>query len=102
MKKLLSLLLVLVLLLGVLPGAVFAEDEGSVDFVVLSTTDMHGKCWDKNVLTEGNENNTMLRVSTAVSALATPRLRLPMRGAAESLNAAVAAGIVIYMMSGLI
>ena len=69
MKKLLSLLLALVLLLGILPGAVFAEDEGAVDFVVLSTTDMHGKCWDKNVLTEGNENNTMLRVSTAVSQL---------------------------------
>ena len=67
MKKLLSLLLALVLLLGMLPGAVFAENEGSVDFVVLSTTDMHGKCWDKNVLTDGNENNTMLRVSTAVS-----------------------------------
>ena len=33
MKKLLSLLLVLVLLLGLVPGAVFAEDEGTyVDF----------------------------------------------------------------------
>ena len=67
MKKFFSLLLVLAMLLSVLPAAAFAADGDSVDFVVLSTTDMHGKCWDKNVLTENNENNTMLRVSTAVA-----------------------------------
>ena len=66
MKKFFSLLLVFAMLLSVLPAAAFAADGDTVDFVVLSTTDMHGKCWDKNVLTENNENNTMLRVSTAV------------------------------------
>lgn len=35
-------------------------------------------------------------VSSPVRALATHRLRLPMRGGAESLNAAVAAGILMY------
>ena len=67
MKKILSLFLALALLLTLLPVFAAAEEGGSVDFVVLSTTDMHGKCWDKNVLTDANETNTMLRVSTAVS-----------------------------------
>jgi 2',3'-cyclic-nucleotide 2'-phosphodiesterase/3'-nucleotidase len=67
MRKLLSILLALVMLLGLLPGAAFAESSDSVDFVVLSTTDMHGKCWDQNVLTDGTEFNNMLRVSTGVS-----------------------------------
>ena len=71
MKKCLSLLLALVMVLGLL-GSAAARDTGrttaeSVDFVILSTTDMHGKCWDVNVLTDGSETNTMLRVSTAVS-----------------------------------
>ena len=41
----------------------------------------------------GNEGNG---VSPAVQATATHRLRLPMRGGAESLNAAIAAGIMMY------
>lgn len=41
----------------------------------------------------GNEGNG---VSEPVKATATHRLRLPMRGGAESLNAAVAAGIMMY------
>ena len=45
------------------------------------------------VLIIGNEGNG---VSDAVKAAATHRLRLPMRGGAESLNAAVAAGIMMY------
>lgn len=38
-------------------------------------------------------------VSPAVSQAATHRLRLPMRGGAESLNAAVAAGIMLYELT---
>ena len=38
-------------------------------------------------------------VSDAVRAVATHHLALPMRGGAESLNAAVAAGIMIYEMA---
>ena len=45
------------------------------------------------VLIIGNEGNG---VSEPVRAQATHRLRLPMRGGAESLNAAVAAGIMMY------
>lgn len=45
------------------------------------------------VLVIGNEGNG---VSEAVRAVATHRLRLPMHGGAESLNAAVAAGIMMY------
>ena len=45
------------------------------------------------VLIIGNEGNG---VSDAVKATATHRLCLPMRGGAESLNAAVAAGIMMY------
>ncbi len=41
----------------------------------------------------GSEGNG---VTEAVKALATQRVRLPMRGGAESLNAAVAAGIMMY------
>ena len=48
------------------------------------------------VLVIGNEGNG---VSDAVKAVATHRLRLPMRGGAESLNAAVAAGIMMYGLS---
>jgi len=45
------------------------------------------------VLVIGNEGNG---VSDEVKAVATHRLCLPMRGSAESLNAAVAAGIMMY------
>ena len=45
------------------------------------------------VLVIGNEGRG---ISAPVKALATRRLRLPMRGGAESLNAAVAAGILMY------
>ena len=48
---------------------------------------------DRYVLIIGNEG---AGVSDAVKAVATHRLRLPMRGGAESLNAAVAAGIMMY------
>ncbi|MCQ2457644.1 MAG: RNA methyltransferase [Clostridia bacterium] len=48
---------------------------------------------DRFCLIIGNEGNG---VSPAVSAQATHRLKLPMRGGAESLNAAIAAGIMMY------
>ncbi len=48
------------------------------------------------VLIIGNEGNG---ISDSVKAVATHRLRLPMRGGAESLNAAVAAGIMMYELT---
>ena len=42
-------------------------DGAYTDVAILSTTDMHGKCWDTNLLTLSAENNNMLRVSTAVN-----------------------------------
>ncbi len=48
---------------------------------------------DRFVLIIGNEGNG---VSDAVKQEATHRLRLPMRGGAESLNAAVAAAVMMY------
>ena len=48
------------------------------------------------VLVIGNEGNG---ISDEVKAVATHRLCLPMRGSAESLNAAVAAGIMMYELT---
>ena len=42
-------------------------DGAYTDLAILSTTDMHGKCWDTNLLTLSAEKNNMLRVSTAVN-----------------------------------
>ena len=54
-----------VLWLVCLPSAVCAEG-GSTELVILSTTDMHGKCWETNLLTGDKVTQNMLRVSTAV------------------------------------
>lgn len=51
---------------------------------------------ERFVLIVGSEGNG---VSDAVKAVATHRVKLPMRGGAESLNAAVAAGIMMYELT---
>ncbi|MBQ8201548.1 MAG: RNA methyltransferase [Clostridia bacterium] len=51
---------------------------------------------ERFVLVIGSEGNG---VTDAVKAAATHRVRLPMRGGAESLNAAVAAGIMMYELT---
>ena len=61
-----ALLCVLAMLLGIAPLAVFAAEDTANEFVVLSTTDMHGRVWDKNVLNDTNTSNSMLNVATAV------------------------------------
>ena len=65
--KLLSLLFCMMFLFS----NAFAEEPAAepgvfTDVVILSTTDMHGKCWNTNILTGAAEKNNMLRVSTAV------------------------------------
>ena len=69
--------------------AVVATELGGADFY---THCPHEKC----VLVIGSEGRG---VSPEVRAAATHHLALPMRGGAESLNAAVAAGIMIYEMA---
>lgn len=64
-KKGIALLCVMALFAGIAP-AVFAESEELGTFTVCSTTDMHGRCWDKNLLNDTDSGNTMLHVSTAV------------------------------------
>lgn len=69
--------------------AVVATELGGADF--------YKNCpHEKAVLVIGSEGNG---VSQAVRGVATHHLALPMRGGAESLNAAVAAGIMIYEMA---
>lgn len=54
-----------VMILLAVCGLAFAEEAGT-ELAVLTTTDMHGRCWETNVLTEGKADRNMLRVSTAV------------------------------------
>lgn len=69
--------------------AIVATELGGADF--------YAHCpHEKAVLVIGSEGNG---VSGEVRAVATHHLALPMRGGAESLNAAVAAGIMIYEMA---
>lgn len=69
--------------------AIVATELGGADF--------YANCpHDKAVLVIGSEGNG---VSQTVRDAATHHLALPMRGGAESLNAAVAAGIMIYEMA---
>ena len=56
----------------------------------------HAPLGDKFVLVIGSEARG---VSAEVFAQATMQLKLPMRGGAESLNAAVAAGIMMYELT---
>lgn len=66
---------------------VIASDLHGADFYA------RGDVGEKFVLVIGNEARG---ISDAVRAAADLRLKLPMRGGAESLNAAVAAGIMMY------
>ena len=51
-----------------LPDAI-VTDSPYTDVVFLSTTDMHGKCWETNLVTDTPETHNMLRVSTAVNTM---------------------------------
>lgn len=35
-----------------------AAEDASTELVVLSTTDMHGKCWETNLLTKENTSGS--------------------------------------------
>ncbi len=71
-NRLLAALLCLAMILSLLPAsalAATAEDPKSSQFVVLSTTDVHGKCWDRNILNDTNVNNSLLHAATAVKGI---------------------------------
>ena len=69
-KLLIPALALCVIIAAVMLPAVFNKDKkdepGFTDVAILTTTDMHGKCWETNVLTDSAENHNMLRVLTAV------------------------------------
>jgi 2',3'-cyclic-nucleotide 2'-phosphodiesterase/3'-nucleotidase len=75
LKRTLAILCVLALTAALLPTALASSQRtvtaGSADFAILSTTDMHGKCWSQNILNDTAENNNMLRVATAVNQIRT-------------------------------
>ena len=82
-----------------LPAALAAMREAGYAIVAteLGGADFYAHCPHQScVLVIGSEGRG---VSEAVRAVATHHLALPMRGGAESLNAAVAAGIMIYEMA---
>lgn len=54
---------------------------------------------DKTVLVIGNEAHGM---SADILAVCDTKVRIPMYGMAESLNASVAAGVLMYMIKGFI
>ena len=64
-KRGIALLCAMVMLLSVLPAVSAADD--TAEFAILSTTDMHGRCWDTNILNDTAMNNSMLNVATAVA-----------------------------------
>ena len=61
------ILLLAVCAFAMMCGAAAEEKAAYTDIVILSTTDLHGKCWDTNVLTGSTEKNNLLRISTAVN-----------------------------------
>ena len=71
-RRILALLLTAAMLLTLLPMSALAADGEEItydgQFVVMSTTDVHGKVWDLNLLNDTNVNNSLLNVATAVSA----------------------------------
>lgn len=83
-----------------LPDALGALKDRGYDIVITSLggDDIYrrGNINGKFVLVIGSEARG---VSAMVDDLATVRLKLPMRGGAESLNAAVAAGIIMYELT---
>ena len=84
---------------GDLPAAL--EELKARGYAIVATelggADFYAHCpHERAVLVIGSEGNG---VSAQVRAVATHHLALPMRGGAESLNAAVAAGIMIYEMA---
>ncbi len=70
LKRSLAFVCMLALLVGIAPLAITASAAEEVgEFTVLSTTDMHGRCWDANVLNDTETKNSMLNVATAVKGI---------------------------------
>ena len=63
-----KMLLPVGLLLALFPavGMMALAEQPYTDVAILTTTDLHGKCWDEDLITEKVETNNLLRISTAV------------------------------------
>ena len=66
LNKVLSMILVLAMVLSMIPMVVSAETSDSTQFVLMSTADVHGKVWNKNLLNDTSVSNSLLNVATAV------------------------------------
>ena len=66
LNKVLSMILVIAMVLSMIPMVVSAETSDSTQFVLMSTADVHGKVWNKNLLNDTSVNNSLLNVATAV------------------------------------
>ena len=68
-KTVLAMTAVALMCLTGLHSTVYAGEKAAdyTDVVILSTTDMHGKCWNTNVLTDSPQRGSMLKVSSAVT-----------------------------------
>lgn len=64
MKRLIAIICILAAILTLFPAAVFAAS--SIQIVVMSTTDMNGRCWDTDLVTNKADTRNMLKVKSAV------------------------------------
>ena len=64
MKRLTAVFCILAVLLTLFPLTVFAASP--VQIVIMSTTDMNGRCWDTDLVTNKADTRNMLKVKSAV------------------------------------
>ncbi len=76
-KKFLAVCLALVMAISLLPMQAFATEAATAEtapaadtsnqFVIMSTTDVHGNVWDYNLLSQSNVKNSLLNTASAVA-----------------------------------
>ncbi len=66
MKRIIWMLLSVLVMLALCAAAPAEEGAAYTDVTILSTTDLHGKCWETDVLTGKKQTHNILRISSAV------------------------------------
>ena len=66
MKRIIGMLLSVLVMLALCAAAPAEEGAAYTDVAILSTTDLHGKCWETDVLTGKKQTHNILRISSAV------------------------------------